>query len=102
MAKKHANGIDPDIATEEELREYVETKMHGHIRSDLTDYTLWTVFQEEFESFTAERLKMLRTDLRGGLRTHLLRRGVYVAKHNNRYTLSKVLSDVLAEKETHE
>ena len=77
----------------------MKTKMHVYIEADFTDYILWAIFQEEFGAFTIDDFRKLRTDTRARLRTHLLRRGVYVAKHNNRYLISKVLVDVLTEEE---
>jgi sulfur transfer complex TusBCD TusB component (DsrH family) len=37
----------------------------------------------------------MRSKLRVKLQIYLLKRGVYIAIYNNRYTLSKVLFDVL-------
>ena len=98
---KHGYGIVAATATKEDLVEYVTTKMHVHVQEDFTDYTLWTVFLEEFNGFTADDFKRLRSDIRAKLRAHLLRRGVYVAKHNKRYTISEALFDLLQEEEQH-
>jgi sulfur transfer complex TusBCD TusB component (DsrH family) len=65
------------------------------VQEEFTDYTLWTVFQEEFYRFTVNNFKRMRSKLRAKLQIYLLKRGVYVAIYNNRYTLSKVLFDVL-------
>jgi sulfur transfer complex TusBCD TusB component (DsrH family) len=65
------------------------------MQEEFTDYTLWTVFQEEFYRFTVNNFKRIRSKLRAKLRIYLLKRGVYIAIYNNRYTLSKVLFDVL-------
>jgi len=70
LMAKHSKGIDPDIATQEELEEYVATKIHDYTQTDLIDYSLWTVFQEDFKSFTTEHFKILRTPIRAKLRTH--------------------------------
>jgi hypothetical protein len=43
----------------------------------------------------------MRSNSRAKLQTHLLKRGVYIATHNNKYTLSKVLFDLLQEEEPH-
>ena len=98
---KYGDGIIAATATKEELGEYVTTKVYVHVREGFTDYTLWTVFQEEFHGFTVDDFRRMRSDSRAKLRTHLLKRGVYVATHNNRYTLSEVLFDLLQEEEPH-
>ena len=36
-----------------------------------------------------------------GIYNYLVKRGVYVAKHSNRYLLGKVLIDILLEEEPH-
>jgi hypothetical protein len=72
LITKHSDGIDLDTATKEELEEYVKTKIHVHTEADFTDYTLWAIFQEEFEAFTTDDFKKLRTDTRARLCTYLL------------------------------
>jgi hypothetical protein len=98
---KHSDGINAAKATKEELAEYVATKIYVHVLEEFTDYTLWTVVQEEFEGFTIDDFKKMRSDTRAKLRTHLLKRGVYVGTHNSRYTLSEALFDFLQEEEPH-
>jgi hypothetical protein len=92
---KHNDGIIVVIAIKEELGEYVTIKVYIYVQEEFTDYTLWTVFQEEFYRFTVDNFKRMRSKLRVKLRIYLLKRGVYIAIYNNRYTLSKVLFDVL-------
>ena len=92
---KHDNGIIAATTTKEELGEYVTTKVYIYIQEEFTDYILWTVFQEEFEGFTADDFKRMRTDTRAQLRTHLLQRGVYIAKHSNRVTILERLFEVI-------
>ena len=99
---RHGYGIDVTTASEEDLEEYVETKIYEYTYENFTDYTLWSLFQEEFEGFTIEDFRKIRSITRAKLRTHLLQRGVYVATHSNRYPLYKVLHDVLTEEEPHE
>jgi hypothetical protein len=67
------------------------------VQEEFTDYTLWTVFQEEFYGFTADNFKRIRADTRAKLPTHLLKREVYVATHDNRHSFSEVLFDLLQE-----
>jgi len=51
---KYGNGIDLETATNDDLMEYIETKMHLYTQSNLIDYLLWTVFQEDFKDFIPE------------------------------------------------
>jgi len=37
----------------------------------------------------------MRIDIRVKLRTYLLKRGVYIGRHNNRYLILEVLFDLL-------
>ena len=99
---KYGYGINLETATDDDLTEYVETKMHLYTRSNLTDFALWTVFQEDFENFTPETFKRVQSNTRMGIRQYLVKRGVYVVKQDKRYSLGKVLTDVANEEEFHE
>jgi len=94
-------GYRIDIATtlEEDLEQYIETKIYEYIYKNFTDYILRSLFQEEFKGFTIENFRKIRSITRVKLRTYLLQRGVYVAIHSNRYPLYKVLYNVLIEEE---
>ena len=91
---KYSNRIIAAIAIKEELGEYITIKVYIYVQEEFTDYTLQTVFQEEFHGFTADNFKKMRSKLRVKLQIYLLKRGVYITIYNNRYTLSKVLFDV--------
>jgi len=41
---KYGNRINLETATDDNLAEYVETKMHLYTQSNLTDSLLWIVF----------------------------------------------------------
>jgi len=99
---RYSYRIDVATALKEDLEEYMETKIYKYIYKNFTDYTLWSLFQEEFEGFTIKDFRKIRSVTRAKLYTHLLQRGVYVAIHSNRYPLYKVLYNVLTEKEPHE
>jgi hypothetical protein len=99
---KHGYGIDTTTSTAEELVDYVNTKIYVHTFEDFTDNSLWCLFQEEFEGFTTEDFKKIRTDIRTKLRNHLLRRGVYVATNSRQYSISDALFDLLQEDQQHE
>jgi len=94
-------GYRINIATtlEENLEEYIETKIYKYIYKNFTDYTLWSLFQEEFEGFTIKDFRKIRSITKAKLHTYLLQRGVYVAIYSNRYPLYKVLYNVLIEEE---
>ena len=62
---------------------------------DLIDNDLWLVFQEQFEGFIVESFKKIYTETRSKLRRHLFKRGVYIGRHNNRVTISKLLFKVI-------
>ena len=64
---KHNNRIIAATATKEELGEYVTIKVYIHIQEEFTDYTLWTIFQEEFHGFTTDDFKRIYSKLRAKL-----------------------------------
>jgi len=41
---KYGNGIDLETAMDNNLAEYIETKMHLYTQSNLINSLLWTVF----------------------------------------------------------
>ena len=45
------------MAIDDDLTEYVETKMYLYTRSNLTDFVLWIVFQEDFKNFMLKTFK---------------------------------------------
>jgi len=91
--------INVATALEEDLEEYIETKIYKYTYKNFIDYILQLLFQEEFEGFTIEDFRKIRSVTRAKLRTYLLQREVYVATHSNRYPLYKVLHNVLIEEE---
>jgi len=99
---KYSYRINIVTALEEDLEEYIKTKIYKYIYKNFTDYTLQLLFQEEFKGFTIKDFRKIRSITRAKLRTYLLQRGVYVAIYSNRYPLYKVLYNVLTEEEPHE
>jgi len=99
---RHGYRIDVATALEEDLEEYMETKIYEYIYKNFTDYTLRLLFQEEFEGFTIKDFRKICSITKVKLRTYLLQRGVYVATHSNRYPFYKVLYNALTEEEPHE
>ena len=92
---KHNNRIIAATATKEKLGEYITIKVYIYMQEEFIDYTLQTIFQEKFYRFTANNFKRMYSKLKAKLQIHLLKRGVYIAIYNNRYTLLEVLFDVL-------
>ena len=99
---RHGYRINIVTALEEDLEEYIETKIYKYTYKNFTDYTLRSLFQEEFKGFTIKDFKKIRSVTKAKLHTYLLQRGVYIAIHSNRYPLYKVLYNVLIEEEPHE
>ena len=54
---KYSNRINLEIATDDNLAEYIETKIHLYTRHNLIDFLLWIAFQEDFKDFTPELFK---------------------------------------------
>ena len=54
---KYNNRIDLETATDNNLAEYIETKIYLYIQHNLIDFLLWTVFQEDFKNFTLKLFK---------------------------------------------
>ena len=69
---RYGYGIDIATALEEDLEEYIETKIYKYTYKNFTDYTLWSLFQEEFEGFTIKDFRKIRSVTRVKLRTYLL------------------------------
>ena len=90
----------PTSASKTELGEYVDTKLH--IYEEFSDYTLWSLFQEDFAGWTSENFKTLRNDTRAKLRLHLLRERSLRPPYNNRYPISDALVATLNEEEQHD
>jgi len=92
---RYGYGINVTTALKEDLEEYMETKIYEYIYENFTNYTLWSLFQEEFKGFTIKDFKKICFAIKAKLYTYLLKRGVYITIYNNRYTLSKVLFNLL-------
>jgi len=69
---RHGYGINIATALEEDLEEYIETKIYKYTYKNFTDYILRSLFQEEFEGFTIKDFRKIRSITRAKLRTYLL------------------------------
>src|SRR6266700_4279585 len=83
--------VNTKNARQNDLKEYIATKIYLYNYKNFTDFSLWTVFKEEFKNFTATNFKRLYISTRSKLCTYLLRRGVYVEKNNKKHYISDVL-----------
>ena len=61
---KYSNRIIAATAIKEELGEYITTKVYIYMQEEFIDYTLWTIFQEEFHGFTADDFKKIYSKLK--------------------------------------
>jgi hypothetical protein len=86
LERVHAYGINTGKSSEDQIEEYVLTKMHVYEKEDFTDYSLWEVFAEDFHTFELDDFKILRSGTKVKLRLLLINRGVFVGKR------SKILS----------
>ena len=92
---KYGYGIDLETATNNDLTVYIETKMHLYARHNLTDYLLWIVFQEDFKDFTPKLFKRVQSSTKIGIRSYLVKRGVYITTYSRRVTISERLFEVI-------
>jgi len=69
---RHGYGIDIATALEEDLEEYIKTKIYKYIYENFTDYILRLLFQEEFEGFTIKDFRKIRSVTKAKLCTYLL------------------------------
>jgi hypothetical protein len=102
MANKYGYGIEAAKAIPLELIEFVQTMIYLHETQDLTDNSLWIVVQEQFEGFTTDDFRRIRTVVRTKLRIYLLKRGVFAATNTRQYSISEALFDLLHEEQQHE
>ena len=69
---RHSYRINIATTLEKDLEEYIETKIYKYIYKNFTDYTLQSLFQEEFEGFTIKDFRKICFITRVKLRTYLL------------------------------
>ena len=96
---KYSNKITAAIASNDELGDYIAIKVYIYTQEDFIDYTLWIIFKEEFKGFTTKDFKHMQINIKVKIHTHLLKRGVYVGRYNNRYLILKALFNLFQEEE---
>ncbi|PMD17909.1 hypothetical protein NA56DRAFT_661890 [Hyaloscypha hepaticicola] len=98
--KKWENGIDPMVTmmTEDDIKEYLETKLWEYNTNNIKDYTLWEAFQDNFSLFNTIEAweKIQKRDCRR-LRAYLYYGGVYVEENTRHITTAQMLLKVVQE-----
>jgi len=69
---RHGYRINIATALEEDLKEYIETKIYKYTYKNFIDYILWLLFQEEFKGFTIKDFRKIRSVTKAKLYTYLL------------------------------
>ena len=72
IMERFKDGINVADASKDELGDYIETRIYTYTRDNFTDYSLWGIFQEDFQEWTVEDFRRSRTNAKTRLRTHLL------------------------------
>jgi hypothetical protein len=96
LIKKHKDGIDVTNATEEDLQEYVKTKLYQYSLDRITDDNLWECFKEDFKDFNKTTFTTAKSELRA-LRKYLRCGGIYVEQNHQRLTVIQSLVNILEE-----
>jgi len=65
--------VNTENAMQNDLKKYIATKIYLYSYKNFTDFSLWTVFKEEFKNFTVTDFKRLYASTRTKLRAYLLR-----------------------------
>ena len=102
--KKWENGIDPMVTTttEDDVKEYLETKLWEYNTNNIKDYTLWEAFQDDFSLFnTIEAWEKMQKRDRRRLRAYLRCGGVYVEENTRHITTAQTLLKVVQEETRH-
>src|SRR3984885_5120448 len=92
---------DPSTVTDNDLSTYVSAKIQEYEVDNEMDIGLWSLYQEDFESFDTDKFKRASTKQLKEL-YHLLRqRGVYAYPKEKRYTYAHLLASVVQKEEFH-
>jgi hypothetical protein len=98
--KKWENGIDPivTIMIEDNIKEYLETKLWEYNTNNIKDYMLWEAFQDDFSLFnTIKAWEKIQKRDRRRLRAYLYCSGVYIEENTRYITTVQILLKVVQE-----
>lgn len=93
-------GIDVTTATDEDILDYMQTKLYDYMSDGVSDDDLWELFQDDFKDFTVDMFTRNRRETQR-LRTCLRCGGVFVASNTKSITIAQKLIDVVNEEEQH-
>jgi hypothetical protein len=102
LVRKWRQGIDPETVTVNELKEFVQTKVHEYILDQTSDSNLWDLFQDDFKGVTTEQFGTIPRKDQQKLRACLRCGGVFVTQNHRNLTIAQTLADVLNEEKQHE
>ena len=100
--RRWRHGANLRTITDDEFREYMETKFYGYAIDRIVDDNLWDLFRHDFEGTTVDQFSSLSRQELVRLRTFLRCGGVYVAPNHRNRTISQSLIEILEEEERHE
>jgi hypothetical protein len=78
LEKKWSQGIEPQKATNSDLQEYADLKLHEYNNTNIIDHDLWSRFCDDFIDFTVYDFERLSRRYLQKLRRHLRCGGVYI------------------------
>jgi hypothetical protein len=87
--------------TDNDLSTYVSAKIQEYEIDNEMDVGLWSLYQEDFESFDTDKFKRVSTKQLKELHHLLRQRGVYTYPKEKRYTYAHLLASVVQEEEFH-
>ena len=100
--KKWLKGCVLDAIKEDDLlKEYTETRLNLYDKYNMSDESLWELYQEDFKDFKANDFKRLGNFYQQWLRRYLRCGGVYVAPAGQGVLLIDVLYNTLTEETQH-
>ena len=99
LIKKWEAGIDVESSTEEDLVEFINTKIYDYTQDRIVDENLWYGFKEDFKDFTLETFNKVGWRQAQKLRIFLRCGGVRVEQNNPRLSIARGVYNVLLEEE---
>ena len=91
---RHFDELPPTNAPKEDLNDFVTYVLHEWTRRNVKNFSLQGEFWSLFENFALEDFESLTPMIRGELRNHLRKKGVWV-KQQRGYSVAKALWEAL-------